>query len=177
MNETFPVTQEAKETRSLPPRSPEEDKERLLKTNEYLRNKERFFNETDVTFIKKALLSCNDEAFERACRVKLRNPAGMRLLSLVLGTYGVDRFLIGDIKLGCLKLFTCGGFLILWFVDIIYIKQQTKYFNAVKICNAIAPGWIKQPSLLSRINTKDVRRLLKNSLQSFRDFQDSLYIN
>lgn len=177
MNETFHVTQEAKETSPLPPRSPEEDKERILKTNEYLRNKERFFNETDVTLIKKALLSCNNEAFERACRVKLRNPAGMRLLSFVLGTYGIDRFLIGDIKLGCLKLFTCGGFLILWLVDIIYIKQQTKYFNAVKICNAIAPGCVKQPSILSRINMKDVVRLKRSLQSSVRDFQDSLFIN
>jgi TM2 domain-containing membrane protein YozV len=47
------------------------------------------------------------------------------ILSIVFGTLGVDRFMMGHIWLGVLKLVTFGGFGIWWIVDIILIA--TKY--------------------------------------------------
>lgn len=47
------------------------------------------------------------------------------LLSIFFGTIGVDRFVMGHIGLGLLKLVTFGGFGIWWLIDVILIA--TKY--------------------------------------------------
>ena len=43
------------------------------------------------------------------------------ILSIFLGELGIDRFYLGYIGTGILKLITCGGFGIWWLIDIIMI--------------------------------------------------------
>jgi TM2 domain-containing membrane protein YozV len=43
------------------------------------------------------------------------------LLSIFLGSLGVDRFYTGHTLLGVLKLITCGGLGIWWLIDVIMI--------------------------------------------------------
>ena len=43
------------------------------------------------------------------------------LLSIFLGSLGVDRFYLGYTGLGIVKLITCGGAGIWWLIDLIFI--------------------------------------------------------
>ena len=43
------------------------------------------------------------------------------ILSIIFGALGVDRFYLGKIGTGLLKLITLGGFAIWWIIDIIAI--------------------------------------------------------
>jgi TM2 domain-containing membrane protein YozV len=53
------------------------------------------------------------------------------VMSVVFGHLGVDRFIMGKIGTGILKLITFGGFGIWWLVDLILIA--TKYpFEGIK---------------------------------------------
>ena len=47
------------------------------------------------------------------------------ILSILLGGLGVDRFYMGYVGLGILKLLTGGGFGIWWLIDVIMIATKS----------------------------------------------------
>ncbi len=51
------------------------------------------------------------------------------LMSLFFGSIGVDRFIMGHVGLGILKLLTGGGFGIWWIIDVILIATKYKFSN------------------------------------------------
>ena len=55
------------------------------------------------------------------------------VMSIFFGYLGVDRFMMGHIGLGLLKLLTAGGFGIWWLVDIILIATQHQFKNVTWI--------------------------------------------
>lgn len=55
------------------------------------------------------------------------------IISLLGGTLGIDRFLLGQIGLGVGKLLTCGGCGIWSIVDLFLIMDATRQSNAQKL--------------------------------------------
>ena len=55
------------------------------------------------------------------------------LMSIFFGYLGVDRFMMGHIGLGLLKLCTAGGFGVWWLVDMILIATRYPYKNVTWI--------------------------------------------
>lgn len=51
------------------------------------------------------------------------------VMSVVFGSLGVDRFIMGKIGTGILKLVTFGGLGIWWLVDVILIATKNPYKN------------------------------------------------
>lgn len=51
------------------------------------------------------------------------------VLSIFFGTLGVDRFMMGQVILGLLKLVTFGGFGIWWLIDVILIATRYNFEN------------------------------------------------
>lgn len=51
------------------------------------------------------------------------------VMSIFFGTLGVDRFIMGHVGLGILKLITGGGLGIWWLVDVILIATKHQFRN------------------------------------------------
>ena len=51
------------------------------------------------------------------------------VMSVLFGELGVDRFIMGKVGTGLLKLFTFGGIGIWWLVDVILIATKYEYKN------------------------------------------------
>jgi len=50
-------------------------------------------------------------------------------MSIFFGQLGVDRFIMGHVGLGILKLITFGGFGIRWIIDVILIATKYNFSN------------------------------------------------
>ena len=51
------------------------------------------------------------------------------IMSIFFGSIGVDRFIMGKVGTGILKLITFGGFGIWWLVDVVLIATKHNYTN------------------------------------------------
>ena len=49
------------------------------------------------------------------------------ILSIFFGSLGVDRFMMGQVGWGILKLVTAGGFGVWWLIDVILIASKHEY--------------------------------------------------
>ena len=86
-------------------------------------------------YIKERLMALDDSKSYLLDSVPLKNPATLLVVGLVLP--GVEKMLMGDTAMGCLKLFTIGGFGIWWFIDLFSISKKVKELNFSKFMTMV----------------------------------------
>lgn len=82
-----------------------------------------------IPFIREQLLRLAPQQWDLVNSIQFKDPTLALILSIVLGTLGVDRFYIGDIGLGVGKLVTWGGFGIWTIIDWFLILGATREKN------------------------------------------------
>ena len=85
-----------------------------------------------------------------------KDPGTMLVLSVLLGSVGVDRFMLGDTGMGLLKLFTFGLCGVLTIIDWFTVKSKTNEYNRAK-ANEILSA-IKLTSYTPPSQTADTQR-------------------
>lgn len=84
----------------------------------------------------------SDEQFLQITRLKIKDPFVCLLLALFAGFIGVDRFYLGgkkNIIIGIFKLFSLGGFFIMWLIDIVTAVKKTKMQNNKAVLDILNP--------------------------------------
>lgn len=82
-----------------------------------------------MMLIRSQLEKMDDSRFQYVQTLDYKSPTILLVVSLFFGYLGIDRFMLGDIGLGFLKLFTCGGFGIWTIVDWFMVMDNTKESN------------------------------------------------
>ena len=98
-----------------------------------MQNRDRF-KVHDAMVIREKLLALDDSKQQAIFMVELKDPTMMLIISIFLGYLGIDRFMLGDIPMGILKLLTCGLCGILAIIDWIQIMDRTKEKNFQELC-------------------------------------------
>ena len=79
--------------------------------------------------MRQRMLEMDDSKAMMIQSVSYKDPTILLIISLLVGELGVDRFLLGDIGFGILKLITLGGCGIWWLIDVILIMNKTRQYN------------------------------------------------
>ncbi len=88
--------------------------------------------------LQNALSYAGDEYYERLLAIDVKSSTTVLILSIFLGGYGIDRFIIGDVTLGILKLLFGWATLGIWpLVDIFFSYKKAKEINFDNIMKAL----------------------------------------
>ena len=99
------------------------------KIDMYIMTNQKYFPEEKIVYLKDKLRTMDDEKFSLISTIEMKDPTTLLLVSIFLGTLGIDRFMLGDTGMGILKLLTAGCCGILTIVDWFTISKKAKERN------------------------------------------------
>lgn len=107
------------------------------KVDLYILSNSKYFPADKLPLIREKLLVADESALTRLSVLDLKDPMTILLVSIFVGSLGIDRFLVGDIGLGILKLLTAGVCGIMTIVDWFIMMNRTKELNFNKVMLAL----------------------------------------
>jgi TM2 domain-containing membrane protein YozV len=105
----------------------------VQKVDMFIMTNNKFFESFQVAHIRDRLLSVDDSKWGLIQTLQFKDPTTSLIVSLLGGSLGIDRFLIGDTGLGVGKLLTCGGLGIWAIIDWFMIMGATREKNMEKL--------------------------------------------
>ncbi|HWS01514.1 MAG TPA: TM2 domain-containing protein [Prolixibacteraceae bacterium] len=103
----------------------------------FLMANSKYFEGHQLFHIRERLLALDESKWRMLQYMQFNDPVILLIVSLITGPLAVDRFMVGDIGLGVVKLLTCGGLGVWVIVDWILIMGITRRKNTEKLMMAI----------------------------------------
>lgn len=104
------------------------------------------FEPAAIPMITQRLQMMDDNMFSVVAAQDYKDPTIILIVSILIGGMGIDRFLLGDIGMGVLKLLTFGCFGILTIIDWFTVskKAREKNFQTFMAATNTVPGYQPQ---------------------------------
>lgn len=103
------------------------------KVDMFIMSNAKFFESYQVNVIREKLIEAEDSKWSMISTIQFKDPTTLLIISILAGSLGIDRFMIGDTGMGVGKLLTCGGFGIWAIIDWFLIQGATREKNMEKI--------------------------------------------
>lgn len=103
----------------------------------WLMTNQKYFPTEKIEHIRNRLEDISESQFNNLFAIELKDPTTMLLVSIFLGSLGIDRFMLGDTGMGILKLLTGGLCGILTIIDWFTVTGKTKELNYTKLLSVI----------------------------------------
>jgi TM2 domain-containing membrane protein YozV len=103
------------------------------KVDMFIMTNAKYFESYHLRIVRERLLSMDDSKWSLLTTIQFHDPTIIIIVSVLVGHFGVDRFIIGDTGMGVAKLLTCGGLGIWTIVDWFLIMGATKDKNMSKL--------------------------------------------
>ena len=97
----------------------------------------KYFESYHLNAIRDRLLQLDDSKWGLVQVLQFKDPTTSIIVSVLCGSLGIDRFLIGDTGMGVGKLLTCGGLGIWTIIDWFLIMGATREKNMQAFQNAL----------------------------------------
>lgn len=103
------------------------------KVDMFIMSNAKFFESHQINAIRDRLIVLDDSKWATISTVQFKDPTTSLIISILAGSLGIDRFMIGDTGLGVGKLLTCGGLGIWAIIDWFMIQGATREKNMQKL--------------------------------------------
>lgn len=103
------------------------------KVDMFIMSNGKYFRDYHLRIIRDSLIKMDDSRRVQVHSLSFQDPVLVLIVSLLFGYLGIDRFLLGDIGWGVLKLITLGGLGIWTVIDWFMIMGITRNRNFQKI--------------------------------------------
>ena len=134
-----PETQNVRPNTMRPTVEQEAASDKIKKRVQYFfMNNKKYLPENRIPQLRERMLTLNEEQLQSIECISFKDPTTLLIISIFIGAFGVDRFMLGDVGLGVAKLlitiFTlfCLGW-IWWLIDLFFIMDKTREFNYKKV--------------------------------------------
>lgn len=103
------------------------------KVDMFIMTNGKFFESHQIGALRDKLMTLDETKWPLLSTVQYKDPTTVLIVSILAGSLGIDRFMLGDTGIGIGKLITCGGFGIWAIIDWFIIQKAAKEKNFQKI--------------------------------------------
>ena len=107
------------------------------KIDMYIMTNQKYFPAEKMVYLREKLSTMDENKFALLSSLELKDPTLMLVVSIFLGSLGIDRFMLGDTGMGVLKLLTGGCCGVLTIIDWCTIMNKTKEQNFNKLMSML----------------------------------------